>query len=119
MSEREDIDFLRDIEESMERIARYTRGMEYDNFFEDDKTQDAVIRNMEIMGEATKALSEKFRNEYAELPGKNLAMTRDKLIHHYFGVNTDIVWDIARSDIPRLLPIIKSILQNSNLSEGG
>nr|VFK30737.1 MAG: Protein of unknown function DUF86 [Candidatus Kentron sp. MB]VFK34280.1 MAG: Protein of unknown function DUF86 [Candidatus Kentron sp. MB]VFK76634.1 MAG: Protein of unknown function DUF86 [Candidatus Kentron sp. MB] len=62
MSERGDSDFLRDIRESMERIVRYTRGMEYEDFFEDDKTRDAVVRNLEIMGEATKALSDEFRN---------------------------------------------------------
>nr|VFK14163.1 MAG: Uncharacterized conserved protein, contains HEPN domain [Candidatus Kentron sp. LPFa] len=111
MSKRGDADFLQDIRE---RIARYTRGMEYEDFFEDDKTQDAVIRNLEIMGEATKTLSEELGNKCAELPWRKIAMTRDKLIHHYFGVNTDIVWDIARSEIPRLLPIIESILQNSN-----
>nr|VFJ45704.1 MAG: Uncharacterized conserved protein, contains HEPN domain [Candidatus Kentron sp. FM]VFJ46316.1 MAG: Uncharacterized conserved protein, contains HEPN domain [Candidatus Kentron sp. FM]VFK07292.1 MAG: Uncharacterized conserved protein, contains HEPN domain [Candidatus Kentron sp. FM] len=114
MSERGDDDFLRDIRESMERIVRYTRGMEYEDFFEDDKTQDAVIRNLEIMGEATKALSEEFRNEYADIPWKKIAMTRDKLIHHYFGVNTDIVWNIAKTEIPKLLPVITNILQDSN-----
>nr|VFJ70429.1 MAG: Uncharacterized conserved protein, contains HEPN domain [Candidatus Kentron sp. FM]VFJ70810.1 MAG: Uncharacterized conserved protein, contains HEPN domain [Candidatus Kentron sp. FM]VFK18733.1 MAG: Uncharacterized conserved protein, contains HEPN domain [Candidatus Kentron sp. FM] len=82
MSERGDDDFLQDIRESMERIVRYTRDMEYEDFFEDDKTQDAVIRNMEIMGEASKALSEEFRNGYADIPWKKIAMTRDKLIHH-------------------------------------
>nr|VFK61774.1 MAG: Uncharacterized conserved protein, contains HEPN domain [Candidatus Kentron sp. TUN]VFK70836.1 MAG: Uncharacterized conserved protein, contains HEPN domain [Candidatus Kentron sp. TUN] len=81
MSERKDVDFLLDIRESMERISDYTHGMEYDDFFQDHKTQDAVIRNVEIMGEATKAF----------IPWKRLAMTRDKLIHHYFGINTDIV----------------------------
>lgn len=76
--------------------------MEYADFLQDYKTQDAVIRNIEILGEAAKLLSDETKKKYSNLPWKDIAGTRDKLIHDYFGVNIDIVWDIAKNDIPLL-----------------
>ena len=112
MSKRKDIDLIRDLNESIQRIISYTRNIEYDDFIHDYKTQDAVIRNIEIMGEAVKSLSEKTRIDNADIPWNSIAGTRDKLIHDYFGVNIDIVWNIVKEDIPGLLPKIKVILQN-------
>ena len=65
----------------------YTDAMTYDRFLADTKTQDAVIRNLEIIGEATKSLSTRLQEKYPEVPWKGMAGARDKLIHHYFGVN--------------------------------
>jgi len=112
MSKRKDIDLIRDINESLERIISYTHKITYDNFFQDYKTQDAVIRNIEIMGEDVKYLSDKTRRDYPDIPWKIIAGTRDKLIHDYFGVNIDIVWNIAREDVHNLLLKIKSVLKN-------
>ena len=112
MSKRKDVDLIRDIVESIERIISYTRNTAYNDFVHDHKTQDAVIRNIEIMGEAVKSLSEKTRIDNANIPWNNIAGTRDKLIHDYFGVNIDIVWNIVKEEIPGLLPKIKVILQN-------
>jgi len=111
MSKRKDIDLIRDISESIERIISYTNNIEYKNFESDYKTQDAVIRNIEIMGEAVKLLSEKTKKDNTDIPWRNIAGTRDKLIHDYFGVNIDIVWDIVKEDIPSLLSKIKIIYQ--------
>ena len=111
MSKRKDIDLIRDINESIERIVSYTHGIEYEDFKKDHKTQDAVIRNIEIMGEAVKALSEKVKKDNSNIPWKSMAGTRDKLIHDYFGVNIDIVWNIVKEEIPKLLSKIKSVLQ--------
>ena len=91
MSERSDSDFLRDIQEAVRRIRMYTDAMSYDRFLADIKTQDAVIRNLEIIGEATKSLSTELREKYPGMPWKGMAGIRDRLIHHYFGVNLDIV----------------------------
>jgi uncharacterized protein with HEPN domain len=66
--------------------------IDYESFVKDLKTQDAIIRNLEILGEATKQLSDEFRAAHAEIPWKSMAAARDRLIHHYFGVNLDIVW---------------------------
>ena len=109
MSKREDIDLIRDISESIERIISYTNNIEYDNFETDYKTQDAVMRNIEIMGEAVKSLSEKIKKDNTDIPWKSIAGTRDKLIHDYFGINIDIVWNIVKEDIPSLLSKIKTI----------
>lgn len=115
MSKRKDIDLLRDIKESIERIISYTNDMEYTEFSQDYKTQDAVVRNIEIMGEATKALSKNIRENNPNIPWKNIAGTRDKLIHDYFGVNIDIVWNIIRKEIPGLSARIKEIIDELEL----
>jgi uncharacterized protein with HEPN domain len=91
MSNRTDRDFLSDIQEAIHRIATYVAGMSYETFVADIKTQDAVVRNLEIIGEATKNLSEQLLRKYPDIPWKSMAGVRDRLIHHYFGVNLDIV----------------------------
>lgn len=102
MSERTDRDFISDIQEAIRRITDYTSGMTYEAFLTDTKTQDAVIRNLEIIGEAAKSLSEKLRANRPNIPWKGMTDIRDKLIHHYFGVNLDIVWQVATTDLPQL-----------------
>ena len=87
MSRRTDDEFLSDIREALQRIASYVTAMTFDSFEADLKTQDAVIRNLEILGEATKGLSEEFRAKYASVPWRSMAGARDRLIHHYFGTN--------------------------------
>jgi uncharacterized protein with HEPN domain len=77
---------------------------------QDSKTQDAVVRNLEVIGEATKNLSARLRKTYPQIPWKNLAGVRDKMIHHYFGINYEIVWTIAQKDLPGLLPQIEDML---------
>lgn len=101
MSERSDRDFISDIQEAVRRIADYTAGMTYEAFRTDLKTQDALIRNLEIIGEAAKNLSEELRTNHLDIPWKGMAGIRDKLIHHYFGVNLDIVWQVATDELPK------------------
>ena len=100
MSKREPAAVIQDIREAASRIISYTSKMEYEDFLQDYKTQDAVIRNIEILGEAAKLLSDEAKEKYPGIPWKDIAGTRDKLIHNYFGVNVDIVWDIAKNEIP-------------------
>jgi uncharacterized protein with HEPN domain len=114
MSEREDKDFLTDIQEAIHRISKYTEGMTYPAFLADTKTQDAVIRNIEIIGEATKKLSNKIRKRYPNVPWKNMAGVRDRLIHDYFGVNLDIVWQIGSDELPKVSVAIEKILNEEN-----
>jgi len=109
MSKRPDKDLLDDILICMDKIQSYISGLSYDEFVVDSKTQDAVIRNIEIIGEATKKLSESIRNQHNKIPWKAIAGTRDRLIHGYFGVNIDIVWEIATQDIPKLSSEMKEI----------
>ena len=102
MSKRTDQDVLGDIREAIQRIGTYVAGLDYDAFMNDIKTQDAVIRNLEVLGEATKNLSEAFRAAHKGVPWKSMAAVRDRLIHHYFGVNLDIVWQIVSVELPKV-----------------
>jgi uncharacterized protein with HEPN domain len=112
MSKRADKDFLRDIREAIDRIETYVMGMTDTEFMADYKTQDAVVRNLEIIGEATKNLSEDLRTKHPEIPWKNISGVRDRLIHHYFGVNLDIVWEIVTLELPLLKPKIEEIISS-------
>jgi len=110
MSNRTDTAVIQDIKEAIDRILSYTSDMDYDGFLQDHKTQDAVIRNIEVLGEAAKLLTDETKNNYPDIPWKDIAGTRDKLIHDYFGVNVDIVWDIAQNE----MPILSSQLRDTN-----
>ncbi len=111
MSKRGDIEFLSDIQEAIRRIGLYAQDTDYENFLEDIKTQDAVIRNLEIIGEAAKNISDDFKGKYPRIPWKDLAGIRDKLVHHYFGVNLEVVWYIIQDDLPPLKEEIRRILE--------
>jgi uncharacterized protein with HEPN domain len=102
MSKRSDRELLTDIRLAIQRISTYIADSDYETFADDTRTQDAVIRNLEILGEATKKLSEEFRAAHQDIPWKNMSATRDRLIHDYFGVNLDIVWQIAKTELPKL-----------------
>lgn len=107
---RRDREYLGDIREAMQRITAYTAGLSYEQFMNDSKTQDAVVRNLEVIGEATKNLSSHLRKAHPNIPWKGMAGMRDKVIHHYFGINYDIVWTVAKQEVPGLLPQIEDIL---------
>ncbi len=85
--------------------------MTYEHFLTDTKTQDAVIRNIEIMGEAIKKVPERLKSRYPEIPWKSIAGMRDKLIHHYFGVNFSIVWNVAREELPEIKQKLEKIAE--------
>jgi hypothetical protein len=110
MRERSDIRLLcGDITEAVGRILQYTSDMTYSEFSADTRTQDAVVRNLEILVEAVKNLPEPFKKQYPEVPWRFIAGMRDKLIHHYFGVSLEIAWETARSDIPALQEQLKAV----------
>ena len=116
MSNRTDKDFLYDIQESIRRIKTYTHEMTYKEFLADTRTQDAVIRNLEIIGEATKKLSVELRNRYSSVPWKEIAGTRDRLIHHYFGVDIEVVWKISVAELSDLTLQIAKILRSAPIT---
>lgn len=103
--------FLRHILESIKKIEEFTRGVSRDEFFDLIQVQDAVIRRIEIIGEATKNLPEKFRQKHKDVPWSELARTRDKLIHGYFGIDLDLTFDIVRRDLPKLKEKVSKILE--------
>ncbi len=116
MSKRSDIDLIDDILICFAKIREYISKMSYDEFILDHKTQDAVIRNIEIIGEAVKKISLETKEKYPNIPWKMIAGTRDRLIHGYFGVNIDIIWEISTLDAPQLEQHIKKI-KKSYLAE--
>lgn len=99
MSKRLDPQLLNDIVDSISRIESYISQMSYESFKADLKTQDAVIRNLEIIGEASKMISDEVKNKIASVPWKKMAGIRDHLIHNYAGVNLDIVWSVVTKEL--------------------
>jgi len=102
--------YLLHILDAIQRILAYT-GEGEAAFFADTKTQDAVVRNLEIIGEATKNLSTELKEGHPEVPWKQVSGMRDKLIHDYFGVNFRLVFEVVRQNLPVLKQSIESILQ--------
>lgn len=114
--ERETVDFLKDILESIEKIEKFIKGLEFDDFSKDDKTVYAVIRALEIIGEATKNLPDSLKEEYPEVPWRKMTGTRDKVIHGYFGVDLEVIWRTVTRNIPTVKPLIKDILDEIETS---
>ncbi|WP_440953885.1 HepT-like ribonuclease domain-containing protein [Methanosarcina sp. Mfa9] len=110
MSDWEAGDYIEDILNAMLDIEEFTAEYSYDRFINDRKTQYAVIRAIEIIGEASKNVPAKIREKYQHIPWRDMATMRDRLIHGYFGVDPIIVWDTIKQDIPPLIPMFRSIL---------
>ncbi|MEA3343754.1 MAG: DUF86 domain-containing protein [archaeon] len=102
--------FLLDILECIEKIEEYVNDVSKEKFFEETWLQDAVLRRLEIIGEATKNVSLEVRRKYSDVPWKKMAGMRDKLIHAYFGVNLERVWSVVKDDLPDLKKKIIVIL---------
>ena len=92
--------YLDDIQIAMERIAEYIDGYDFDRFKKDYKTVDAVIRNFEIIGEASKNLDEVIKMKYTEVPWKEMYYLRNRVTHEYFGIDYEIIWDVAYNYLP-------------------
>ena len=92
--------YLEDMILSMKRISEYIDGMDFTSFKQDHKTVDAVIRNFEVIGEASKKLPDNIKAKYPEVPWQEMYYLRNKVSHEYFGVDYEIIWDVAKNYLP-------------------
>lgn len=103
--------YLEDILESINNIQEYTSGLSFPDLKKDKKTLHAIVRNLEVVGEAMKKIPEEVRCQYPEVEWKKIAGLRDILIHEYFGIDLEIIWDIVRNKLPTLQKQILEIVR--------
>jgi uncharacterized protein with HEPN domain len=104
--------YLEDMLQAVEKILRYCSGLSFETFSADDKTLDAVVRNLEILGEAAKQVPDSIRKDYPAVDWMKISGLRDILIHQYFGIDVVIIWDIVQHKIPVLQRQIVQMLKS-------
>ncbi len=112
MKERDWKIFLEDMLDSIEKIERYTKGMDFDGFTENPMVVDAVIRNLEVIGEACKHIPAGIRESYDEVPWKAIVGLRNIAIHGYFGLDLENIWKIIRDDLPKNKETFRKVLED-------
>lgn len=110
MPERDDLVYIADMLDAVERAQRFAGGMDLGAFLADEKTQSAVIRQIEIIGEAARRVSLPFREAHADVPWQPSAAMRNVLIHEYFGVDLEEVWKTVAEDLPDLAAVLRAII---------
>ncbi|HAX62135.1 MAG TPA: hypothetical protein DCX95_06260 [Elusimicrobia bacterium] len=104
--------YIKDILECINKIEEYTKDKEKDIFYNDPELQDAVVRRIEIIGEATKHIPDEIRQKYPDIPWKDIAGMRDVVIHHYDMVDLEEVWKVIKENIPAIKPVIKQAYED-------
>lgn len=107
---KDDLVYLKHISDAIEKIERYLLDISLELFLENDMVIDAVVRELEIIGEAASKISLKFKTQYHRIPWNEMIGMRNRLIHEYFGVNKKIVWDTCKVDLKDLKEQISSLL---------
>jgi uncharacterized protein with HEPN domain len=107
---RDEFMYLKDIAESCEKILRFTSGLSKPGLIGEVKTYDAVVRNLEIIGEAAKHINEDIKQQMPEIDWRKAAGLRDMLAHAYFGIDNDILWDVIQNKVPELATVIRVFL---------
>lgn len=106
------VDYLCDILDNAKKASDFMKGMSEDDFLRDEKTVFAVIRALEVVGEAAKKIPDEVKNKYPDIPWREMTSIRDKLIHDYFGVNFAVIWKTVSEDIPKLIPLMKWVIED-------
>jgi len=104
--------YIKDILDSIEKIEKFCHDMSYDQFMADEKTRDAVVRNLEIIGEAAKNISDAMKKKTAQVAWRSMTGMRDKLVHEYFGVSYSIVWETIKNDFADLKSQMKELYRS-------
>ncbi|MGQ0543183.1 MAG: HepT-like ribonuclease domain-containing protein [Blastocatellia bacterium] len=112
MKSRHDRLYLYDIIECCDRVADYVNGVREEDYQVNPMLQDALVRNIEVVGEAVKNLSSEITDAYPNIAWSQIARMRDKIAHHYFRINLDVVWKTATEDLPNLRPQIAAIYES-------
>ncbi len=107
---RDEIMYLQDIAESCEKVLRFTADLTLSELIQDEKTYDAVIRNLEIIGEVAKHISQDIRKQLLGIEWRKIAGMRDMLAHAYFGIDNDILWDVVQNKVPQLAEATNAFL---------
>jgi uncharacterized protein with HEPN domain len=102
--------FLDDILEATRKILEYTSTSSEEQFYADRKTVEAVVWNLQIIGEAAKNIPEEIRSRYPDIPWRDMAGLRDIIVHQYFGIKLDVIWKVIQRDVPRVEKGIRGIL---------
>ena len=111
---RDELMYLQDIADSCERLLRYTSGWTKEQLIADEKTYDAVVRNLEILGEAAKHVSDELRSKIHDVQWRKIAGMRDLLAHAYFGIDNNILWDVVKNKVPHLLESVTAFLNEKH-----
>jgi uncharacterized protein with HEPN domain len=109
---KDDSVYLRHILDAIEQIESYLDGISVDQFQKTKLIQDGVLRQLEIMGEASRNLSDDIRQDHPEVPWRQIVGLRNRVIHAYFSVNTEIIWEITQDDLPSIKENVTSILES-------
>jgi uncharacterized protein with HEPN domain len=104
-----DKESLLDIVEAIEKILAYTKGIRFEEFQIDDEKQDAVLRRILVIGEATKRLSPEFKTRHSQIPWKDIAGMRDIVVHDYNRIDLETIWDVVQNDLPELIKFLNSL----------
>ena len=105
--------YIQDMIEFSNKVLSYTEGLNQNVFISDGRTYDATLRNLQLIGEAAMRIPSRVQEAHEEIPWRKIIGTRNQVVHGYLGIDDDVVWDIIQTDVPNLLPKLRSLLDSS------
>ena len=106
--------YIQDMIDFGEKVLSYTEGLDQDAFIADELTYDATLRNLELIGEAATHIPNEVREAHPEIQWRDIIGTRNRLAHGYLGIDDDVIWDIIQTDVPKLLPELRNLLDTTD-----